>query len=348
MPHNILYLSAHSILEYDEIKLFSELGHNVISLGAYVEPGNVGDSSMRPALAGMDWSHELRHAYHQMCKDLNGQDSKDHLTAEFLQHFDVVVVMHIPRWISNNWHVFEPFIQRGGRVIWRTIGQSIENIEDKVRPYRHQGLQIVRYSPMERNIPGYIGEDALIRFYKDPDEYGPWVGDNNRVVTFAQSMQGRGPACNFELFEEVTRSFPRHLFGPGNEGLPWSSGKVSYDQLKLEMRVNRVYFYTGTHPASYTLNFIEALMSGMPMVCIGPQHGNASYFPGHTLYEIPHIIESGVNGFISDDRRELAAYVKMMLENHLHAKLISANARKTAVKLFGKDAVKQDWKAFLG
>jgi hypothetical protein len=31
-----------------------------------------------------------------------------------------------------------------------------------------EGLEIVRYSPMERNIPGYIGEDALIRFYKDP------------------------------------------------------------------------------------------------------------------------------------------------------------------------------------
>jgi hypothetical protein len=34
----LLYLSAHSVLEFDEVSLFRELGHYVFSPGAYVNP----------------------------------------------------------------------------------------------------------------------------------------------------------------------------------------------------------------------------------------------------------------------------------------------------------------------
>ena len=34
-PLKILYCSTHTILEFDEISLFTELGHEVFSMGAY-------------------------------------------------------------------------------------------------------------------------------------------------------------------------------------------------------------------------------------------------------------------------------------------------------------------------
>ncbi len=338
----ILYCSCHSVLEFDEVKLFHELGYEVFSPGAYVEPLNPGDASMRPGIPGLVYDPDILASYHAIGAAHPGEDGKDHLTKEFVDKFDVVIVMHLPRWIKNNWQAM-----KHKRVIWRTIGQSINNTERELLSYRLDGLEIVRYSPMEANIPGYIGEDALIRFYKDPASFYQWEGNRERVITFCQSMQARGPACNFEFFREVTEPFERHLFGPGNEGYTWSTGKISFEQQKCELRDNRVYFYTGTHPASYTLNFIEAWQSGIPIVAIGPRNGNASYFPGHNLYEIPRLIQNGVNGFMSDDLNELRGYISLLLKDRDIALQVGEKGRQEAIRHFGKDLIKASWKAYL-
>ena len=268
----ILYLSCHSILEYDEVLMFHGLGHQIFSPGAYVEPANPGDATLRPAIPGLVYDPDILAQWHKLAAQHPGEDTKDYLTKEFVDNFDCVIVMHLPRWIQRNWNAM-----KHKRVIWRTIGQSVASTEDSLRRYRDEGLEIVRYSPREEFIPGFIGQDAMIRFYKDPDMYGPWTGDKKRVVTFAQSMKDRGEACGYKHFESTTMGFVRALFGPGNTQEPWMHGKQSFESLRREMCDNRVYFYTGTHPASYTLNFIEAWMSGMPIVAIGPWHGNAEW-----------------------------------------------------------------------
>jgi glycosyltransferase involved in cell wall biosynthesis len=160
-------------------------------------------------------------------------------------------------------------------------------------------------------------------------------------------MHKRGDACNYVFFEQVTRPFPRKLFGSDSQELPFGQGKVSYEDLKKAMRDHRVYFYTGTHPASYTLNFMEAMTSGIPMVCIGPIHGNSSFYKGHNLYEIPDFIRNGQNGFISDNQDELRYYIQALFDDHNLAKAISREGRQTAIRLFSKEFIKPQWKAFL-
>lgn len=340
----MLYLSCHSILEHDEVSLFHELGYEIFSPGAYVEPRNPGDTTLRPGIDGLVYDPDIVEQWHRIAAAHPGEDAKDHLTKEFVDNFDCVIVMHLPRWITNNWEAM-----KHKRVIWRTIGQSIASVENQVKFAREQGMQIVRYSPREAFIPGYVGQDALIRFYKDPKEFHSWTGHKERVVTFAQHMQQRDQACNFTFFEQVTRPFPRCLFGPGNEGVgDWGAGKVPFDQLKQEMRDNRVYFYTGTHPASYTLNFIEAWMTGIPIVAIGPQHGNASYFHNHHLYEIQDLITNHLTGFISDNPMELQEYIDFLLNNYEVARAISLQGQAEAIRHFGKDMIKAAWKDFLG
>jgi hypothetical protein len=339
----ILYLSCHSILEYDELVLLNELGHEVFSPGAYVEPANPGDASLRPGVPGLVYDPYIVEQYHKLSGKRPGLDFKDSLSKEFVSNFDCIIAMHIPRWIENNWNAFA-----GKRVIWRTIGQSVHSTEMQIKPYRERGLQIVRYSPVETRIPGYQGCDALIRFYKDPDDLKDWNGNNKRVISFAQSMKQRDVACNFSFFEEVTRPYERHLFGPGNEDIgSWTTGRVPYERLKQEMRDNRVYFYTGTHPASYTLNFMEAWMTGIPIVAVGPKHGNADYFPGHNLYEIPELIENGVNGFVSDNVQELRSYITSLMTFDSVASSISKVGRASAIHHFGKEMIKESWRAFL-
>lgn len=339
----ILYLSCHEILQWDECSLLIELGHEVFCPGAYVSEDNKGDLNLRPGLTKCVNYEYLMEEWHKLGKP--GKDNKECLTIDFLKNFDMVIVMHLPQWVHANWPVFKA---AKIPIIWRTIGQSVAHNEREMMPYRSQGMKIIRYSPRERMVPGYLGEDALIRFYKDPEEFKDWNGNTKEIITFGQHMQRREPATNFNWFESVTRPFPRKLFGPGSETLPFGMGKMPYDDLKKAMKDYRVYFYTGTWPASYTLNFIEAMMTGIPMICIGPQKGHPhGWFAGHDLYEIPDIIINGHNGFYSDSEFELRAYIKQLLTDDKLAQKISQNGRAKAIELFGKEAIKLAWKQYL-
>jgi hypothetical protein len=328
----MLYLSCHSVEEYDEIKLFHEMGIDVFSHGAYVDPRHPGDN-MRPPL---DWDPDPELV--AMAK----RWEKENLSKEFVDKFDIVFVMHIPRWISYNWPVMKHKI-----VIWRTTGQSTVDVETELAPFRAQGMKIVRYSPTEKTIPGYLGGDAMIRFYKDPDEFKDWNGVIPRVITLGQSMVKRSAFCGWNIFNQATLGFMRKLYGPHNEEAGEDNGGfLTYDRLKWALRYNRCYFYTGTYPANYTLNFIEAFMTGIPIVAIGPIFGNAPFLPGQCTYEIPSIIQNGVNGFWSDSIDQLREMVKLLLDRRDVAQEISKNARKTAVELFGKETIKKQWEEF--
>jgi hypothetical protein len=330
----LLYLSCHSILEYDELKLFTELGVDYFSLGSYIIPTHPVDP-IRPPI----------HYYPDQWLTENAPP-RDNMTPEFLSKFDTVVIMHVPEWIEQNWDKF-----RGKRVIWRTIGQSTPAIERRIFPYRQKGLEIVRYSPREANLEPNAGCDSIIRFYKDPKEFGHWVGAGNEVITFAQDMQHRAEFCNYDAFITITQGFNTKIYGPHNEGSgDLNGGLLSYADLQQKMRDARVYVYTGTQPASYTLNLIEAMMTGIPIVAIGPVMANSLNLRNGIngdLYEIPDIITNGVNGFWADSIAEMRERITYLLNDVRAARRIGEMGRSRAIELFGHDNVMLKWKQFL-
>lgn len=348
----ILYISCHEILEYDELKLFSELGHECYSLGAYTQPGGE-EHRKRPPL-------DLPYNPHFI--ELSLQYDRRKLHPEFLEGIDMVIIMHEPSYLGytggahdwhpdlgeGNWPLLLDFIKKGGRVVWRSIGQSIPRIEGHLRDWRKQGLEIVRYSHAEQTIAGNAGTDAVIRFYKDPQEFDGWNGKRKHVVNFTQSLKQRGPFTGYEIMSEVFKGLPAKVYGPGNEDLGLlSGGLVGYDEQRQILRDARAYFYHGTYPASYTLSFIEALMTGTPIVAVGPAHGNSvDMFPHQSTYEIPNIIRTGENGFYSDEASQLRDYITKLLKNPELAKQISQAGRETALRLFGKERIKADWQRF--
>jgi len=327
---NLLYLSCHSIAEYEELKMFSELGITCISQGTYNDPNNLGADVARPKLdlpyfpdlnplAKLEWITRI-----------------DPIPAQLIDWADVIYMHGIERWLPVNWERI-----KRKHVVFRCNGQSVAHTESVLGQYRPQGLKVVRYSPYEEKIPGYCGADALIRFYKDEDEYKGWTGEKQEVVTVAQSMKVRDVASRYSVFEAVTRGLPRRLYGNGNNPKEesWWVGPVSYEELKRVYRENRVYFYTCTFPAQYTMNFMEAWMTGIPVVAIGP--GLAGY-----RVETEFLIDSGYNGVVSDDGSELRSWIEKLLYDPMEGKRMGEAGRKTAVEYFGKDKIKAKWKRF--
>ncbi len=352
MNLKMLYLGCHAILEYNEISLFNEIGIDVFCLGSYFDPMNPIDPK-RPPIE-MESKPDL----------IKLSCPRDALTKELVDNFDIIYIMHIPDWLEKNWNIIKDKI-----VIWRSIGQSIQDVENRIRPFR-RNIKIVRYSPFESNIPGYVGEDAIIRFHLDPDEFNNWNGNINKIITVSQDMRKRIVACSYDVFEQSTRGLPRIIYGPGNDNTgDLNGGILSYDDLKKALRDNRVYFYTGTHPSCYTLNFIEAWMTGIPIVAIGGKYGNASYF-NQVTYEVPSMIRNiygsinskvlstenvnnlnsdnlnGFNMFVSDDINMLHYYCKKLLEDESLAKDIGKLGRKSAIQYFGKKNIKPQWEEF--
>lgn len=265
------------------------------------------------------------------------------MSKEFVDNFDTIIVMHKPEWIRDNWEVFKT-----KRVIWRTIGQSSPHVEDMLRPYRQKGLEVVRYSKHENNIEGNIGCDKIIHFYKDPQEFGNYNGMNREAITFAQNMIDRGEHCHFDLFKQITEGFDAHVYGPKNENAgDLNGGFLTYPEMRQKLRDSRVYVYTGTQPASYVLNFIEALMTGIPVVAVGEKWGNSLEIAGKNTYAIPEIINHGVDGFVSNDIEQLHETVKMLLDDPTKCKLVGGMGRELAIEYFGKDVIKSRWKDYL-
>lgn len=315
------------------------MGHEVFSFGSYINPKSPHDPKRPPIDAPVN----------EYLMSVAIQCSQENLHEKLIDWADVIIIMHRPDWVLSNWEKI-----KNKRVILRTIGQNIPQTETQLHIPRAQGLQIVRYSPKERSIGGYVGEDALIRFYKDPDEFKGYTGVLPKVLTVAQSMKERNQFCGYEIFREVTEGYPRNLYGTQSKNPdltpmddPLWCGQLSFEDLKKAYRENRVYFYTGTYPASYTLNFIEAFMTGIPIVAIGKMLADIKLFPDTDTYEVHEIIENGVNGYVSDSIEDLRSYIDFLLQNPEKAKEIGKKGREKAIELFGKENVKKQWEAFL-
>jgi hypothetical protein len=343
---NILLLLAHSIEEHDQLKLLSGLGYDVFSIGGYINPGAPHDPK-RPPLPEVPYHPELQAAVDALGTPDNLDAAKRHIPDAVLDWADTIICHHYEHtWLVPQWERI-----KHKRVIWRTVGQSVEGNEAMMAPLHRAGLQIVRYSPKERNIPGYAGEDALIRFYKDPDEWDGWTGHVPAVINFTQHLAQRDPYTNYGFWKAATAGLERVPMGPGSEAIG-GAGEQTYDQMKQALRDYRCYLYTGTQPASYTLGLIEAMMTGIPVVSITPDF--MGIFPyGPDLFEGYEIVDFGsLPAKTVGSREQVIANTREMLTDILRyderAASHSRAMRRKAIDLFGKDKIGAEWQAFLG
>ena len=115
-------------------------------------------------------------------------------------------------------------------------------------------------------------------------------------------------------------------------------GELDYAEMREYLRRTRVYLYTGTRPASYTLGMIEALMTGTPVVYMGREPfgcGDLHDFWGSDgPFNDPHAARVTLQAHLSRPTDELAA--------------VSRLTRERAILLYGLDTIIPQWRDFLG
>lgn len=329
----IHYISDHAVLEYDEVQMFLDMGHEVFSNGAYLDPA--GHFSLpRPGLKGAKYYEDLA--------NIARTTPRTAMPKEMIDPFDVIIVMHAPEVLKQNWENF-----RNKRVIWRSIGQSTRGLELSLTNLRQEGLKIVRYSPKERNIPNFIGEDAMIRFYKDPEVYKGWTGENVEIVNFTQSLKGRREFCHYDTIFPVIEYFNGKIYGPGNEDIgQFNGGNVTYEQQIEIMQKSMAMVYAGTWPAPYTLSFIEAMMTGLPIIAGSKALAHIARLENIDFYEVDEMLAE-IGGLVANSPAEMITLYKNLKNNRALAEEISRKQRSYAIKHFGKKTIMKQWEELL-
>jgi len=327
----ILYLSCHEVLEFYELSLLYELGHEVISIGEYNDPRNP-RLSTRPAIDQNQQELAKIVSHIPICSDLK------HIDERLIKWADIIWIMHRPDWLET---VLGRV--RNKPVILRTIGQNIAHHEHLINQYKstHSNFKVVRYSPYEVFVPHFKHMDVLIRFYTDEDVYKGWLGNIDKGLIVSQNILQRSSQTNGSFLLEAAKSIDIDIYGRMNGD---SIKELSFNEYIAALKAYKFILIAGTIPASYTLTFIEALMSGIPVIALGPALGDG-HMLGQSTYEVPTIIQSGVNGFIVDSIPELiSARAQLSSKNE---KFISMEGRKTALELFSKQSIKKQWQEFL-
>lgn len=333
---NLLLLLAHSIEEHDQLRLLAGLGYDVFSIGGYVDPNHPHDPK-RPALPQVPFHPELKNVIDKLGTDNNLEAAKQHIPDELLDWADVIICHHYEwKWLWPQWDRI-----KHKRVIWRTVGQSTTANEHNAAQFRRDGLQIVRYSPKEAAIPEYAGADALIRFYKDPEEWKGWVGDEDIVINITQHLMQRGDSTNYLFWDLATHGLPSKALGPGSTAIG-GPGELTLLEMQKYLQLARAYLYTGTQPASYTLGFIEAMMTGIPIVSIGSSWMRMLPY-GPALFEASELALLGY-----DDPAQARSVLIDLLSDRTYNRTISVLQREKAIAYFGMDKIGKEWKAFLG
>lgn len=248
---DILYISCHSVLEYDELRLLTSLGHRVFSCGSYFNPESPGES-IRPSLR-LHQDPEWKNIFHST--GCGGTPIK--LSKDFLSRFDFIIAMHGHDVLINNLKS----VPKRCTMIWRGIGQSNSIIESKLKRLKQSGVRLIRYSPMESRTAGFAGEDGLIRFYKKESDFKSGEERNGLGFLCYNSITQRAAHNDWDMSKDFINNNGLRIFGGGNEHLPNCGGFLSPEaQLNLYRTYSKV-FCLSSYPAPYTLGFLEAIMS---------------------------------------------------------------------------------------
>jgi hypothetical protein len=337
---NILYLSCHEVLEWDDLRMFTTSGHRVFSVGTYSSP-DTAKGALRPPLEEFFHPGDWQEFIDTGC-------SGRLVTKAFARHFDLVIVNHFPEWIADNLAAFSD-----KPIVYRSIGQSIPATEGKLASLRRP-VHVVRCSHRETDVRGFLTANAVIYFGKYKDDYPAWTGGGEQPITFYNNYVARDAFCGPRVhdLDEICADWPCHLFGRGNAQLASWHGCVDYDEQRSLYRDAPAYMYVHSLPASYLLNLIEAMAVGIPILApdfsmLQSWHGRARLDEqafSRQRYEVASLLDSAA---LYSCHKEAREKLNSLRYDESRCRDFSVRERNVFSRYFDAVKIAQEWSSFL-
>jgi len=155
-----------------------------------------------------------------------------------------------------------------------------------------------------------------------------YQGHLEKGITIVNDMRRRGRITGYDVFEQVRESVPIDIAGMQSEEIG-GLGDIPYRNLHQKIAQYRFLF----SPIRYTslpLAVVEALTIGMPVVALATT-------------ELPTVIESGKQGFVSCNVEEVVEQMRFLLAHPDEAEYMGRQARKLAQERFSMPRFIHDW-----
>lgn len=226
-------------------------------------------------------------------------------------------------WLMFNWQ-YKLFRDRPGKKLYRVCKSAELEPHEWDEILARDDFHVVSFYP---NTVQWLkrekGVDVpYVPLGLDPDAYGPWTGEEKRVLSIIHSYRDRG--WHYRSYREAMEGLPAlHV-----DHLDETQEKQSYADLQRLLRTSRLYLHDGEQ--EYTITLIEALMTGMPIV--------AFRIPGIERYVV-----DGVNGFVCEGASEVRDRCRMLLDDEALAARMGAASRAMALADYAEATWRARW-----
>jgi len=168
--------------------------------------------------------------------------------------------------------------------------------------------------------------DDVVPFAVDAADYPQYSGEKPCGLRICNFVESRKRILLWDFYEEAFAGIDVRLVGH-NPGMPGVSAAANWSDLKHILLSHRFYIHTAEPQMEdgYNMATLEAMAAGL--VVLGNRH------PGSP-------IRHGKSGFLSDDPAALARYARLLIEDRHLARLMGAQARKTAIEQYSMEKFK--------
>lgn len=270
MKPSLFVKSCHASLEYDQARMFTDLGYKV---GGNWDIG----SKQRPKIPGVT--------------DYNAD----------LNDFDLIILHQIPNYVQ----FMKDLLDKGKRVVIVSFGQTdtwqYKAMGELCRVYPH--AYVAAYSKkdyrihLEHHCP--LNKLRLLYFGKYLSDYQPWTGEDPVCYLTCNSFHKRGHGCGWHVFEKIKDQIPVVFSGKDTQEVG-GLGEIPETEMREHLRKSACFLSFGTIPAALVMTQMEAWCAGCPTVCYNNGSGLAEEKMSLILETSPQNIVRHVKRLISN------------------------------------------------
>lgn len=181
-------------------------------------------------------------------------------------------------------------------------------------------------SEFSRGEWGWGDDGRVIHHGINTDVFIPLEEKENVIFSVVNDFVNRGPICGFPLWRSVIKDLPVRLVG-ANAGI--SEPAKNVEELAMFYGKSKIFLNTSVI-SPIPMSLLEAMSAGCAIVST-------------SNCMIPEIIEHGVNGFITNNEKEMRGYLEDLLRDDKLAERLGKNARQTILDKFNLHSFVDNW-----